>query len=295
MSGELEGAATGDAGAATSEPPGSYRSQQSSSDAESQSTAYTPAAASAPAGLAASSADDVAADGAAGAGPKAADAESPPAEADTTDGAAAAAAPESPVPGLAVRRTTSTTRMNSVSGSEGGRWAASASVRLPRLVATGMHPMSEPTRPSSASACISHKLEGWHLMPSALQRRRRTHRSSEPWHPSTNDWNVQIEKDLHRTFPGHPLMNRSGRGALRRILAAYSRRNEAVGYCQVLLLSCGCCRVSHGPLQRCSHDRAGMVAWPALLAHHLRSLTLCVHTCQSSARPADGPSVCCRA
>ncbi len=62
---------------------------------------------------------------------------------------------------------------------------------------------------------------------------RRRSRTSEPWHPSTNDWNVQIEKDLHRTFPGHPLMNRRGRGALRRILAAYSRRNDAVGYCQV--------------------------------------------------------------
>ena len=63
--------------------------------------------------------------------------------------------------------------------------------------------------------------------------RRRSRASSEPWHPSTNDWNVQIEKDLHRTFPGHPLMNRRGRGTLRRILAAYSRRNDAVGYCQV--------------------------------------------------------------
>ena len=81
-------------------------------------------------------------------------------------------------------------------------------------------------------------------MPPPLRRCRRTHRSSEPWHPSTNDWNVQIEKDLHRTFPGHPLMNRSGRGALRRILAAYSRRNEAVGYCQVLLYSCPCYWVS---------------------------------------------------
>ena len=127
VSGELGGAAPGDAGQATSEPPGSYRSQQSSSDAESQSTAYTPAAASAPVGLAASSADSVAADGADGAAPKAADADSPLAAADGAGAAAAAAPPESPVPGLAVRRTTSTTRMNSVSGSEGGRWA---SVRL---------------------------------------------------------------------------------------------------------------------------------------------------------------------
>ena len=47
---------------------------------------------------------------------------------------------------------------------------------------------------------------------------------------------LQIEKDLHRTFPGHPIMDASGRNALRRLLAAYARRNPSVGYCQV------CCR-----------------------------------------------------
>lgn len=54
------------------------------------------------------------------------------------------------------------------------------------------------------------------------------------WHPSSRDWNLQIEKDLHRTFPGHPVMDGTGRSALRRILAAYARRNPTVGYCQVL-------------------------------------------------------------
>ena len=44
---------------------------------------------------------------------------------------------------------------------------------------------------------------------------------------------LQIEKDLHRTFPGHPVMDSSGRNALRRLLAAYARRNPSVGYCQV--------------------------------------------------------------
>lgn len=59
------------------------------------------------------------------------------------------------------------------------------------------------------------------------------------WHPSSRDWNLQIEKDLHRTFPGHPVMDGTGRSALRRILAAYARRNPSVGYCQV------CCLAPH--------------------------------------------------
>lgn len=57
------------------------------------------------------------------------------------------------------------------------------------------------------------------------------------WHPSSHDWNLQIEKDLHRTFPGHPVMDGTGRSALRRILAAYARRNPSVGYCQVALFA----------------------------------------------------------
>lgn len=52
-------------------------------------------------------------------------------------------------------------------------------------------------------------------------------------HHSSRDWNMQIEKDLHRTFPGHPVMDSTGRNALRRLLAAYARRNPSVGYCQV--------------------------------------------------------------
>lgn len=56
-------------------------------------------------------------------------------------------------------------------------------------------------------------------------------RRAASWH--NTDWNMQIEKDLHRTFPGHPVMDISGRNALRRLLAAYARRNPSVGYCQV--------------------------------------------------------------
>ncbi|KAL4858479.1 TBC1 domain family member 2A [Chlorella vulgaris] len=48
------------------------------------------------------------------------------------------------------------------------------------------------------------------------------------------DYLAQIDKDLHRTFPNHPVMDAGGRAALRRILCAYSRRNATVGYCQGL-------------------------------------------------------------
>ena len=42
----------------------------------------------------------------------------------------------------------------------------------------------------------------------------------------------QIDKDLPRTFPGHPLLDGIGRDALRRVLRAYALHNPAVGYCQ---------------------------------------------------------------
>jgi hypothetical protein len=42
----------------------------------------------------------------------------------------------------------------------------------------------------------------------------------------------QIEKDLPRTFPAHPLLDGIGRDALKRVLLAYARHNPSVGYCQ---------------------------------------------------------------
>ncbi|KAG8500895.1 hypothetical protein CXB51_002896 [Gossypium anomalum] len=45
-------------------------------------------------------------------------------------------------------------------------------------------------------------------------------------------WRKQIEKDLPRTFPGHPTLNDNGRDSLRRLLLAYARHNPSVGYCQ---------------------------------------------------------------
>ncbi|KAL2950482.1 hypothetical protein AAZX31_20G229500 [Glycine max] len=44
----------------------------------------------------------------------------------------------------------------------------------------------------------------------------------------------QIEKDLPRTFPGHPALDEDGRNALRRLLTAYARHNPSVGYCQAM-------------------------------------------------------------
>ncbi|KAL8090572.1 uncharacterized protein LOC141705517 [Apium graveolens] len=47
-------------------------------------------------------------------------------------------------------------------------------------------------------------------------------------------WKGQIEKDLPRTFPGHPALDEDGRNSLRRLLTAYARHNPTVGYCQAM-------------------------------------------------------------
>ncbi|XP_022977357.1 TBC1 domain family member 2A isoform X1 [Cucurbita maxima] len=51
---------------------------------------------------------------------------------------------------------------------------------------------------------------------------------------TTEKWKGQIEKDLPRTFPGHPALDVDGRNALRRLLTAYARHNPSVGYCQAM-------------------------------------------------------------
>ncbi len=50
----------------------------------------------------------------------------------------------------------------------------------------------------------------------------------------TFDAQVEIEKDITRTFPGHPVIdNEEGRDKLKHVLELYARRNKAIGYCQV--------------------------------------------------------------
>ncbi|KAA0044045.1 ecotropic viral integration site 5 protein-like protein isoform X3 [Cucumis melo var. makuwa] len=44
----------------------------------------------------------------------------------------------------------------------------------------------------------------------------------------------QIEKDIPRTFPGHPALDENGRDSLRRLLLAYALHNPSVGYCQAM-------------------------------------------------------------
>ncbi|KAJ8562476.1 hypothetical protein K7X08_011767 [Anisodus acutangulus] len=46
-------------------------------------------------------------------------------------------------------------------------------------------------------------------------------------------WRGHIEKDIPRTFPGHPSLDEDGRNALRLLLKAYARHSPSVGYCQV--------------------------------------------------------------
>uniref|UniRef100_A0A453IBY5 Rab-GAP TBC domain-containing protein n=1 Tax=Aegilops tauschii subsp. strangulata TaxID=200361 RepID=A0A453IBY5_AEGTS len=59
-------------------------------------------------------------------------------------------------------------------------------------------------------------------------------KSSPKKDPKPEKWKGQIEKDLPRTFPGHPALDEDGRNALRRLLTAYARHNPSVGYCQAM-------------------------------------------------------------
>lgn len=103
----------------------------------------------------------------------------------------------------------------------------------------------EPSTPSPAShaaaAAVSAKrneiedeTESKDGTPSSLGRRKRRERDVLPEIEEKAFAKIkdQIEKDLPRTFPAHPLLDGIGRDALKRVLFAYARHNPSVGYCQ---------------------------------------------------------------
>ncbi|KAK4777187.1 hypothetical protein SAY86_005875 [Trapa natans] len=51
---------------------------------------------------------------------------------------------------------------------------------------------------------------------------------------ASEKWRKQIDKDIPRTFPGHPALDEHGRDSLRRLLLAYAKHNPSVGYCQAM-------------------------------------------------------------
>ncbi|GLJ24873.1 hypothetical protein SUGI_0475710 [Cryptomeria japonica] len=74
--------------------------------------------------------------------------------------------------------------------------------------------------------------EAGNMKDSDLQKNSITNGISET--SIVEKWKSQIEKDLPRTFPGHPALDEDGRNALRRLLTAYARHNPSVGYCQAM-------------------------------------------------------------
>ena len=51
--------------------------------------------------------------------------------------------------------------------------------------------------------------------------------------PDLRQWEKIIDQDLHRTFPGHPIIDSAdGSAMLRRVLVSYANRNRDIGYCQ---------------------------------------------------------------
>ncbi|KAH8479476.1 hypothetical protein H0E87_031608, partial [Populus deltoides] len=69
------------------------------------------------------------------------------------------------------------------------------------------------------------------LLKKLIQMKAKEHNNSNA---APRKWKKQIEKDIPRTFPGHPALDERGRDSLRRVLVAYARHNPSVGYCQAM-------------------------------------------------------------
>lgn len=68
----------------------------------------------------------------------------------------------------------------------------------------------------------------------AQERNTGESKDGDKFSGAASKWKRQIEKDIPRTFPGHPALDDNGRNSLRRLLLAYARHNPSVGYCQAM-------------------------------------------------------------
>ena len=51
-------------------------------------------------------------------------------------------------------------------------------------------------------------------------------------HSEDHEVEEQLDRDLHRTFPGHPALTEPFCQRIKNVLLAYSARNPEVAYCQ---------------------------------------------------------------
>ncbi|KAL0303074.1 UNVERIFIED_CONTAM: TBC1 domain family member 9B [Sesamum radiatum] len=100
----------------------------------------------------------------------------------------------------------------------GELWQAFVGVRARRVEKYYQNLLASDTNIESKSTELEHK----------------NHESNLDCMGVPEKWKGQIEKDLPRTFPGHPALDEDGRNALRRLLTAYARHNPSVGYCQAM-------------------------------------------------------------
>ncbi|PON72787.1 Ribonuclease H domain containing protein [Parasponia andersonii] len=80
----------------------------------------------------------------------------------------------------------------------------------------------------------AHRVERYYHDLLAQERNTDKNKESDDLSTAASKWKRQIEKDIPRTFPGHPALDENGRNSLRRLLLAYAQHNPSVGYCQAM-------------------------------------------------------------